>query len=461
MANTNFTAKKGLKVGGFIVNEDTGSVTITGDLAVSGTVTSNTGITGETNWSNLINLPDPELTINVSSTEAQGFSIAGTGTGVFTNLGNASIDLQITTLSVESQNSFYTIRNNSTGIFTAVSPQDTMYIVPGSGIGVDVGVVGGNNTVTISNSGILSIGSGDANSQGYSVVTTNGAATLTLSQSSTTIRGIVQLSDTPNSTSTTTAPTSNALATVYTNSLLKSSTSLQTLSGSLKLRAGTATADTAPLYFQSGTNLTAPVNGAVEYNGTDLLFTQGGTRYKVLLDNLANLTSAATARTALGLGTAATTPSSDYATSTHTHTSFASNNTVRFDGGIDLNNTIINNVKLLDVQIYTNTVSANATTITLANGNFQQVPLSSASSTVTVSFSGTNALPGKYYIIFTQGSTARTVSLNTTGITWKWYKNSYTSSPVSTAITSSNTPANAICILEIWFDGTTAYSRVT
>ena len=41
----------------------------------------------------------------------------------------------------------------------------------------------------------------------------------------------------------------------------------------LDLPAGTATAGTAPLKFTSGTNLTTPVDGAMEYNGTNLFFT--------------------------------------------------------------------------------------------------------------------------------------------------------------------------------------------
>lgn len=41
--------------------------------------------------------------------------------------------------------------------------------------------------------------------------------------------------------------------------------------------AGTATANTAPIKLTSGTNLTTPETGAMEYNGTDLLFTPVGT----------------------------------------------------------------------------------------------------------------------------------------------------------------------------------------
>lgn len=45
--------------------------------------------------------------------------------------------------------------------------------------------------------------------------------------------------------------------------------------------AGTATANTAPLKFTSGTNLTTPEDGAMEYNGTHLYYTIGSTRYQL------------------------------------------------------------------------------------------------------------------------------------------------------------------------------------
>lgn len=49
------------------------------------------------------------------------------------------------------------------------------------------------------------------------------------------------------------------------------------------IKAGTATASTAPLKFTSGTNLTTTEAGAVEYNGTHLFFTavNAGTRYQL------------------------------------------------------------------------------------------------------------------------------------------------------------------------------------
>lgn len=47
----------------------------------------------------------------------------------------------------------------------------------------------------------------------------------------------------------------------------------------LHLKAGTATANTAPLKFATGVNLTTPENGAVEYDGTNYFVTSGAVRH--------------------------------------------------------------------------------------------------------------------------------------------------------------------------------------
>jgi hypothetical protein len=47
--------------------------------------------------------------------------------------------------------------------------------------------------------------------------------------------------------------------------------------------AGTAAANTAPLKFTAGTNMTTPENGAFEFDGTNLYFTVGGVRKTVTL----------------------------------------------------------------------------------------------------------------------------------------------------------------------------------
>ncbi len=56
----------------------------------------------------------------------------------------------------------------------------------------------------------------------------------------------------------------------------------------LHLKAGTATANTAPLKLTSGTNLTTAEAGAFEYNGTSLFFTRSGTlRADILMTDIA------------------------------------------------------------------------------------------------------------------------------------------------------------------------------
>lgn len=50
----------------------------------------------------------------------------------------------------------------------------------------------------------------------------------------------------------------------------------------LHLKAGTATASTAPLKFNSGTNLTTAEAGAMEFDGTNLYFSPSTTRYRVM-----------------------------------------------------------------------------------------------------------------------------------------------------------------------------------
>jgi hypothetical protein len=56
------------------------------------------------------------------------------------------------------------------------------------------------------------------------------------------------------------------------------------------LKAGTATANTAPLKFTSGTNLAAPEAGTVEYDGTYLYFSPSTTRHTILTTGTTSLT---------------------------------------------------------------------------------------------------------------------------------------------------------------------------
>lgn len=49
------------------------------------------------------------------------------------------------------------------------------------------------------------------------------------------------------------------------------------------LGAGSSTANTAPLKFTAGTNLATPENGAMEFDGSKLYITIGGTRREIAL----------------------------------------------------------------------------------------------------------------------------------------------------------------------------------
>ncbi len=66
----------------------------------------------------------------------------------------------------------------------------------------------------------------------------------------------------------------------------------------LHIKAGTASANTAPLKFTSGTNLTTAEAGAVEYDGSNLYFTPTGTIRKVIPTNVTGRSTAQTAAVA-------------------------------------------------------------------------------------------------------------------------------------------------------------------
>jgi hypothetical protein len=65
----------------------------------------------------------------------------------------------------------------------------------------------------------------------------------------------------------------------------------------MTLRAGTATAGTAPLYLTSGTNLTTAAAGAMEFDGTNLYFSPSTTRKTVAFTDVTSLSSLATVGT--------------------------------------------------------------------------------------------------------------------------------------------------------------------
>jgi hypothetical protein len=74
-----------------------------------------------------------------------------------------------------------------------------------------------------------------------------------------------------------------------------------TLTGSITLRAGTATAGTAPLYLTSGTNLTTAAAGAMEFDGTNLYFSPSTTRKTVAFTDSAITSSTYIGTTSVAL----------------------------------------------------------------------------------------------------------------------------------------------------------------
>lgn len=68
----------------------------------------------------------------------------------------------------------------------------------------------------------------------------------------------------------------------------------RTATAVLQLKAGTATASTAPLKFTSGVSLTIAEAGAMEYNGTNLFFTRAGTVRENVLVAIDNVTAPTT-----------------------------------------------------------------------------------------------------------------------------------------------------------------------
>ncbi len=87
----------------------------------------------------------------------------------------------------------------------------------------------------------------------------------------------------------TTGTTAQSLATRFTIA-----STLATLTVPLLLPAGAAGAGLAPLKFTSGTNLTTAEAGAMEYNGTNLLFTRAGTVRENVLVAIDNVSAPST-----------------------------------------------------------------------------------------------------------------------------------------------------------------------
>lgn len=107
------------------------------------------------------------------------------------------------------------------------------------------------------------------------------------------------------------------LETVSGNTLLNTTSGsvgigLTSISAVLHLKAGTASASTAPLKFTSGTNLTTVENGAVEYDGTDYFVSAGGTRQSICKGNFGSHSQVGAATTTFTVTFGGTQPNATY-----------------------------------------------------------------------------------------------------------------------------------------------------
>ena len=181
-----------------------------------------------------------------------------------------------------------------------------------------------------------------------------------------------------------TLPTSGTLAILGAN----------TFTGSQTLRAGTATAGTAPLYFTSGTNLTTAAAGAMEFDGTSLYFTPSTSRRTVaFLDGGQTFTSATWNGSVIGPAYGGTGVAN------------GSNNTITFTGNYTLGLTLSGNTAVTlptsGTLITTGVTSLTSLTAvgTIGTGTWQ-------GSTIGVAYGGTGATTFTAGLVYASGTTA-------------------------------------------------------
>lgn len=163
---------------------------------------------------------------------------------------------------------------------------------------------------------------------------------------------------------------------------------------------------------------------------------------------------AATARTNLGLGTAATSASSAFATAAQGTTA---DNALPKAGGTMTGDVAHGNNSITGVEVLSfngevdDGNSGAAKTIDFANGSNRKVTLTAATVTLTIT---TPAAPGHYQLKIIQDATG--------GRAISWAGSAYSASRWggSAAAPSLNTNANGVSVVNFWFDGTNLYQTL-
>jgi hypothetical protein len=214
---------------------------------------SNTAIGGSALYSN---------TTGVYNTAIGKSVLISNTTGLYnTAIGHEAMLLN-TTGNANTANGYQTLTSNTTGNYNTASGLNALYHNTTGGSNTASGYralysnsIGGNNVGTGYYSGTYELGSNSyyvnnidqsttANDKAYSLLYGQFSGTaLSLTGQQLTVNGALNVN------------------------------------GATILKAGTATAGTAPQKFTSGVNLTTPENGAVEYDGTNYWVTSGGIRY--------------------------------------------------------------------------------------------------------------------------------------------------------------------------------------
>ena len=211
---------------------------------------------------------------------------------------------------------------NAATITTNTSGSSDVIISGGGILSVTetTGTNGGTITLTatevdgsVSNEGSLTVATGGgndsqitSNTSGSTAVTISGGSGVTVTETGNTIT-IAATGGGTGTVTTSGSPTTDRLAkftgsTVIGNSLIsESGTSIgidvTTPTAALHLKAGTATANTAPLKFTSGTLNTTAEAGAMEYDGTNFYLTNANAARGNILTNLGITSSSSTSYT--------------------------------------------------------------------------------------------------------------------------------------------------------------------